>query len=319
MNWNGQRQSLDHLIAKRVDASRGAALQSDFDGKRRAKVQSALFTRPMFLPLTFEMTAAGQVSPYRDVTPSQPFDMVITGIKADSQTREIIIRRTEDEKPVVYVGEELNLYLRADEIAGQAATTGGGQLGVFYLPSPISLKANNRLTVEMFKTDATADVEKANIVLIGVRVFPKQYGEMLLDKAEQQQVEFLLRAREVPQLKFLKQSVDFDVAGAGGVARNLYTPQVEEPLLIRGVRTTLRQSLIELGIQGEPTWTAEPTPIWAVAAEDELVSENYHWFSKPVFLHSKNTIEISKITNSIDGSLIDAQTGNSITWICETV
>jgi len=74
-----------------------------------------------------------------------------------------------------------------------------------------------------------------------------------------------------------------------------------------------------LGIQGEPTWTAEPTPIWAVAAEDELVSENYHWFSKPVFLHSKNTIEISKITNSIDGSLIDAQTGNSITWICETV
>ena len=319
MNWNGQREIVNHLIAKRQDVTNGSKLQSDFNSKRRAKVQSAVSTRPVFMPLEFAMSAAGQVSAYRDTTESVNYDVIITGIKSDVQTRDIIIRRTEDEKPVAYVGEEQSLFLRTDDIAGVNATVGGGQIGTFYLPSPIILPAGNRMTVEMFKTDTTADPEEANIVLIGFRVFHKAYGLELIDRAENSRIEQLIQMREVPRVVFLKQVVEFDSAAAGGIARNLYTPQVEEPLLIRGVRTTLRHSLIEISIQGEPKWTTKPTPIWAVAGEDEMVHDNYQWFSRPIFLHSKNTIEIERITNSIDGSLIDPQSTGTITWLCETV
>lgn len=319
MNWNGQREYFNHQIAIRESPEKAVALQAELNAKRRAKIRSAINTRPVFLPLEFQMAAAGQIAPYRDTTEGLAYDVLITGLKSDVQTRDIVIRRTENEQPLVYVGDETALFLRSDDLCGLAATIGGGQTGTFYLPSPMLLKAGTRLTVEMYKTDTTADAEEANIVLVGVRVFRREYGELLLDDAEKQLIEERLAMREVPAVKFLKQLIRFDIAGVGGIARNLQTPQVAEPLLIRGVRTTLRQSLIELRVQGEPNWTVKPVPIWAVCGEDELVHDNYIWFPKPIYLHSKNTIEIERITNSIDGVNIDPQTTGTITWICETV
>lgn len=320
MNWNGQRNFLDHLIAKRTDPANAANLQASFDNTRRKRVQSAVTTRPVFLPLQFSMTAAAQTSPYRSITNSLSYDVIITGVKADSQVRSIVLRRTESESPLAYVGDEVNLYLRADDLAGVASTVGGGQQGVFYLPSPIVLGAGQRLTVEMFKTDTTAAAEVANIVFVGVRVFPASYADDLIDAQERNRIERFIQLRETPQIRFFKQNVAFDVAGVGGVKRNLYSPQVDEPLLLRGIRTTLRFSTIELGIQGEPQWTPVATPIWSLAGEDDLGFDNYQWFSKPIYLHSRNTIEISKITNGgIDSTLFDPTTGNTITWICETV
>lgn len=319
MNWNGNKPTLDHLISVLQDPQKAASLRTEFNGKRRARVQQALSTRPYYQLLTFEMAAAGQTAAYRDTTQSLSFPLIIIGIKADRQTRDIVIRRTEDEKPIAYVGEELNLFLRLDEIAGQSVDSGGGQTGVFYLPQPIILPANNRLTVEMFKTDTTPDPEEANIVLVGVRVLNKAYGELLMDPAERAMVEDLIRMREVPRTVFLKQAVAFDSAVAGGEVRNLFTPQVEEPLLVRGLRTTLRHSLISMRINDEPNWMSEQIPVWGVAAEDDLGHDNYQWFARPIYLHSRSQIEVDRITNSIDGTLIDAQTGNSITWICETV
>lgn len=319
MNWNGQRESLNALINNRRTPELSGKLQAEFNAKRRSKIQSAADCRPVYLPLQFNLYAAGQISSYRDMTDGLSYDVIIVGIKADQQIRDIIIRRTEDEKPIVYVGDEDNLFLRLDEIAGMSATNGGGQIGTFYLPSPILLKANNRITVEMFKTETTGTAEQANIVLIGLRVFNPQYGELLIDAAEKQRIEQILQMREAPRNVFLKTVINFDSAAAGGTARNIYTPQVQEPLLIRGVRTTLRHSSLEVRIQGEPNWTIEPTPCWAIAGEDELGHDNYQWFPKPIFLHSGNTIEVPLVTNSIDGTNIDDQTGNTITWICDTV
>lgn len=318
MNWNGQRRYLDHVINKRQDPANAAKLQAEFDAWRRKRLTDAATTRPVFHQLQFSMTAAAQTSPYRETTESLGYDVLITGIKADVATRDIIIRRTESDLPICYVGDETNLNLRVDDIAGITATTGGGQQGAFYLPSPILVPAKTRLTIEMFKTDATAAVEIANIVLIGVRVFHRSFAEALLDPAERMLADQFIAMREVPRTVFLKQAIAFDTALAAGEARNLFTPKVEEPLLIRGVRTTLRQSLIEVGVTGEPTWTVTPTPIWGVAGEDEMGHDNYQWFSKPIYLHSGDTIEVRRIINSIDGSLIDAQTGNTLTWICET-
>lgn len=319
MNWNGQRQTLEHLISLLLDPDRSASIQRDFNAKRRARVESALNARPLFIPLLFSMNAAGQISPYRDTTPSLSYPVIITGIKSDSK-RKIVIRRTEDEKPITYIGEETNLFLTADEIAGQTVDAGGGQQGTFYFPEPIILPAGNRLTIEMYKDDTTPDPENANITLIGIRVFNREYASLLLDAAERNRIDSILQMREVPRVVFLKVRVNFDSALAGGEARNIYTPQVEEPLLVRGIRTTLRHSLISLKVQGEPTWTVSPTPIWAVAGEDDLGHENYQWFSKPVFLHSKNQIEIERIVNAISGSSpLDPQNDNTITFICQTV
>ena len=319
MNWNGQRETLDHLIRRRLNPGQADKLQAEFNAKRRSRIESALTTRPYFVPLSYSLNAAGQVSPYRDMTPQLPFDFLITGIKTDSQTREIVIRRTEDEKPIVYVGENLNLFLRLDEIGGLTADSGGGQLGVFYLPQPIALSRGNRLSVEVYKTDTTADPESVNIVLVGVRVFNSDYAKLVLEGDERGRIDFIVRAREIPRIVFLKQLVEFDAPGVGGEARNLFTPEVDEPLLVRGMRTTLRRSSIEMRLEGEPEWTNGLTPIWGIAAEDELVHDNYQWFSKPVYLRSKASIEVTRVRNSIDGVNVDAQTGNSITWICETV
>lgn len=318
MNGNGQRRFLNHIINKRQDPANAGKLQAEFDAWRRKRLFEAATTRPVFHPLQFNMTAAAQTSPYRDTTQSLGYDVLITGIKADVATREIIIRRTESDLPICYVGDETDLNLRVDDIAGITATVGGGQTGAFYLPSPIPVPAQTRLTIEMFKTDVTAAIEQANIVLIGVRVFHRSFADALLDPAERMLADQFIAMREVPRTVFLKQLVEFDTALADGEARNLFTPKVEEPLLIRGVRTTLRQSQIEIGVTGEPSWTVEPTPIWGVAGEDELGHDNYQWFSKPIYLHSGDTIEVRRIINSIDGTLIDAQTGNTLTWICET-
>jgi hypothetical protein len=319
MNWNGQRETVDHLIRSLVEPKKAASYQADFNAKRRSRILSALHTRPFFVPLAFNMLAAGQVAPYRAITQQLAFDYIITGIKSDIR-RDIVIRRTSDDKPIVYTGDEANLYLRADDLSGFSADSGFGQMGTFYLPQPIYLQRGHRMTVEMFKTDTTAGAEEGNIALVGIRVLRKEYGELLMAEGEREAVDFYLKNRVTPRAVFLKTYVDFDSAGAGGISANIVTPQVPEPLLIRGVRTTLRQSLIEgVRLEGEPNWMPSATPIWAVAAEDELVHDNYQWFSKPIYLRANGTIEIERVTNSIDGSLIDAQTGNTITWLCETV
>lgn len=321
MNWNGQRETLDHLIRSRIEPGRQKELQTDYNARRRSRVVSSLNVRPFFITLRFEMAAAGQVSPYRAITPQLNFDYIITGAKSDVDTpRNIVVRRTEDEKPLAYVGDNQNLYLTTDEIAGLTTTIGGGQLGTFYWPQPLVLYKGNRLSLELYKTDATASPVVANVVLIGIRVFPNEYGDLLLDPQERQRLDWIMQARETPRTVFLKQSVSFDTAGIGGEARNLTTPQVAEPLLIRGIRTTLRNSLIEgIRIEGEPNWMPGLTPIWGLAAENDLLHDNYQWFSRPIYLRTNQAIEIQRIRNSIDGVIADAQTGNTITWICETV
>ena len=319
MNWNGQRQYLDHAIKIRTEPQNAVKLQQELDAGRRKRVKESTCTRPVFLPLQFNMNAAGQIGAYRDITDHLAYDVIITGMKTDKQTRDIIIKYTENEQQLVRIGDNQNLFLRSDNLAGLTTDTGGGQLGVFYLPCPIILKAANRITIEMFKTDTTAAIEQANIVLIGVRVYRQDYTSEILDPLEKALIDKFISLREVPQVRVLKVGFDFPTALAAAEKTNLNTPRVEEPLLVLGMRTTLRRSQIEIGIQGEPSWTVKPTPIWSVACEDEAVHENYLWFSKPVYLHSEEVINIRRVINSIDGLTLDNQTGNQITFICKTV
>ena len=324
MNWNGQREALDHLIKLRLegDPAKREALQNEYNNKRRARVMSAMCVRPVYIPLEFTMTAAAQTSPYRALTPKLGYDVIITGVKADRQLRDCYIRRN-DEQPLVLVGDESSLYLRSDEFCGQAATTGGGQLGPFYFPQPLLLEAGKRDSFEVYKTDATTDIEELNIVLIGIRVYPQSYADILYNDDEKRAVERALQMRQAPETRFLKVPVSFSTAAAAGLATNISTPEANELLLVRGIRTTLRQSLIaEIHLEGEPNWVTDECPCWAIAAEDELIHDNYLWLSKPVYIGKGKSIMIDRIINNIDAndtSLIDSQTGNTITFICDTV
>ncbi len=320
MNWNGQRQTLDHLISLAVSPGRQASIQADFDAKRRSRIQSALSTRPLFLPLQFSMTAAAQTSPYRDLTPSLGYDVIITGIKTDTPSRNINIRQTESERSLVRVGDNINLFLTGDDVAGTTAGLTPGQNGTFYLPSPIRVPQGSRVTVEMYKQDATAGAEVANVVLIGVRVLNPSWGEMLLDPDERLVIDRCLYLSPAPTPLLLKVPVNFDVAGVGGVAESIMTPRVENPLLVRGMRSNLAWSTVELGVAGEPTWTPRATPIWAVAQEAEQNNDAYMWFSRPVYLKSDNQITVYRVTNGgVDNATFDDQNGNTITFICDTV
>lgn len=319
MNWNGQRPWVDHFIATRSDAAGAPAAQAALNERRRRRLFEAALTRPIYLPLTFALPATGQVSPIRDTTTSLGHDVLIVGARSDTQTRDIVVRATESDRSLVRIGDETSLYLRCDEFAGQLPGN-GGQTGIQYWPVPILLRQGQRITIEMFKTDTTADAEEANIVLVGIRAYGKEYANALLDAGEMAAVDHFLNAREFPAVTHLKVAWNFSTALAGGEARNILTPRVEEPLLVRGVRTSLRNSLIEIGLASEPSWTVEETPYWAIAGEDELIADNWLWFPKPIYLRRNAQIELRRIVNSIDtGTPLDAQNGNTMTFYCETV
>jgi len=329
MHWNGQGKNLDHLIAKRWDPTRAAALQADFNGQRQSRIQKALQTRPVYIPLQFVLPAAGQTSPVRQTTEYLSYDVIITGIRSDSvkddgTNRDLIIERSDNTRPILAVDYDASLYLTVDEIAGKTTNAGGGKAGVFYLPSPIVLAAGERLTVQMFKTDDTDEDEISNLVFIGLAVYSREYAATMLDPREQAKISELLDYRETPQQRFLKHSFDFDSPDFGRAARNLTTPgNVDEPLLVRGLRTNLANSLITINLLGQPQWTVNPTPIWAIAAESDLNDDQYIWFPRPVYLRSNGSIQIPLITNgtgtpAVPGPL-DPQYGNTLTWICETV
>jgi hypothetical protein len=339
MQRNGQGKFLDHLINRRWDPSRGDEFQSRLTGERNAFVQKALQTRPVLIPLQFVMNAAGQTSPYRQTTSSLDYDVIITGIRSDCAVddttdgtggvvaggnRDVILERTNQLRPILATDSDTSLTLRVSEIAGKTAAIGGGKIGVFSLPSPLLLPARERITLSMFKQDTTAAVEIANVVLIGVAVYNKSYAAALLDPTEQDKINRSMAFREVPEVKYLKQTFDFDTAVFLGAARNLRSPaNVDEPLLVKGLRTNMANSLITIGVAGQLLWTVSPTPIWALAAESAMTEDNYLWFPRPIYLRSGATIEIPLITNGTGTAAapgpLDAQTGNTITWLCETV
>ena len=319
MNWNGQRPYINHFVATRSNPLQAASLQADLKARRRSRLFDACLTRPVYLNLRFEMNAAGQTAAYRDTTQTLGYDVLIIGAKSDLiQTREIIVKSAETERSLVRVGGSSTLNLRIDEFAGLTPGN-GGQTGVMYLPSPIPLAAGERITAEVFKTDTTAAVEVGNIVLLGIRVLDKTYAESVL-AAEADQIEQLLKQREFPQEYFQKVTFDFDSAVVGGESRNILSHRIEEPCLIRGFRTSLRFSMVEIGIAGDLPWTPEATPCWAIGAEDEVGHDNWIWTPKPIYLRRYQQIEIRRIENgAIDEVQVDAQTGNTFTMICETV
>lgn len=331
MNRNGHGQLVDYYIKTLSEPDAYPAERAAMKSKRMNKVLASLLTRPFYLPIQFELPAAGQVQPITELTAQLGFDIVITGVRCDvwqagtpgttaPSGRDVIVSFTDnnESQSLVRTGGNTTLYLKTDDFAGSTVDAGGGQLGTFQLPNPIYLRKDNRIQVDMFKTDTTGAIEYANIVFIGYRVYPKAAAESVLDARELALINRYIDNTETPVTRWMKVAVPL-VASVGAQATNLVTPRLEYPVIVRGFRTTMRYSTIQLGVDGESSWMPSATPIWALAAENDLQVDDYLWCEKGFYLPSQTIISIPLITNGgCDQSSVDP-TDNEFTIIYDTV
>ena len=332
MNRNGHGSIVDYWIKVLSEPATRDAEMVSLQTRRRQQVLNSLLTRPFYLPLQFTMLAAGTPAPYTQLTAQLGYDVVITGVRTDSWVdgvagtfppagRQIIVQFTNnnESQTIVRTGGDPTLYLRTDDIAGSTVASGGGQAGVFQLPSPIYLQAGNRIQVDMLKPDTTGANVVSNIVFVGFRVLPKAAAEAVLTPRELTLIDQYIANRETPEMRFLKLGVEFDAATVGSQIKGLTTTKLQEPVILRGIRSTLSQSTIQLGIDGEAAWMPSQVPIWAVTAENDLSTDAYLWFEKGVYLPSQTIINIPLIINGgVDGSNVDTTNGE-ITFIYQTV
>jgi len=330
MNRNGHGPVVDYWIKvlSEPDPDTRSTQRMSLAAKRKEKVLNSLLTRPFYQPLTFTMNAAGQVQPYNQLMPDLGYDVVITGARCDAwlagppvSGRDIVIQFTNnnESQQIVRTGGDTTLYLTTDDFAGSTIDSGGGQLGVFQFTNPIFLEKGNRISVDMYKTDTTADPETVNLVFIGFRVYKKQAAETVITPQELALIDRYINGRETPEMRFLKLTANFPAAAVGSEIVNLQTVKLAEPVILRGLRTTLRNCTLQIGINGEPEWMPEQTPIWAVMAENDMQVDNYLWFEKGVYLPSMTPINITRMINgNIDQANVDPTTGE-ITIIYDTV
>lgn len=317
MNQNTSKELVNHFIAIQTDTKNAVETQKKLDEKRFSRVEKALVTRPVFLPLSVTMEATGRLPAYYAKTPPNVNnDVLIIGAIADNHSRAIALRRSETKDNSFYLGDEFNTYMSVKDMAGIVSPSDKGQAGVFYFPSPFVVYADRRIALDVYKPDNTEAglSEFLNLILIGITVNKRT---LTLSGDEAALIRKEISFRPIPEVRFIKQEIRFDAAGAGGTVKNLVTPTSDEPLILRGVKSTLGASMIEAKIEGETDWTVAPIPIWALANEDVNKSDNYRYFERPIYLPAKTQI-IMNLENGI-GNDYDEQTGGTITWLAETV
>lgn len=332
MNRNGHGALVDYWIKVLSEPETRPAERMSLAMRRKQQVFGSLLTRPFYLPLQFDLAAAGTPIPYTQLTAQLGYDVVLTGVRTDAWVaedpgvfpaagRQVVLQFTNnnESQTIVRTGGDTTLYLRTDDFAGSTVDSGGGQLGVFQLPNPIFLEAGNRIQVDMFKPDDTGAAEVVNLVFVGYRVLPKAAAESVITPKEMALIDNYINNRETQEMRFLKLGVEFNSAAVGQQIENLSTTKLQEPVILRGIRSTLRQSTLQLGIDGEAAWMPSQTPIWAVTAENDLETDAYLWFEKGVYLPSQTILNIPLIINgNIDGLNIDPTNGE-ITFIYQTV
>lgn len=324
MNYNGNQENLNHLIAISQNPQLAQDLQLAVNKKRLARIEKSFATMPVFIPMTFALDAAGKLSAYSQTTETVNDDILITGIISDNGTRQFSLRRSENQEQFLYVGEAENLFLTLDEISGQSVEAKKSQEGIFYFTTPFTLYSNQRLKFDIWKTNAVPNtVELINVCLVGLRLANRK---STLGGLERERVLRGISARPVPEVRFLKQTFNFDSAIAGGRALEIRTPQADEPLLIRGVRTNFANSTIDIRLENGASWSPKAFPIWALGAETDSTNDAFRYFERPIFLPQQSQLEMT-IKNGIYGDndpliyvpAIDGQNGNTITWLCESV
>ena len=323
MNFNGQTRVVNHLINVLSDPSVRTAERQRLAEVRRLRARDATIAQPFYFPMTFSMTAAANDLPYRQYTPNLSYDVIIIGAKTNCWPgfgRKIVVSKADGQENFVRNGNDSAIFLRTDDIAGSTVAAGGNPNGVFYWTQPFLLKQNESLSVEMIKQDLTSEIEVVNLTFIAIRVYPQLQQRITIDENESALIDRLIALRETPLSKYMKVGITFPSDDVGATATNIYTPQNDEPMILRGVRTNLSNCTLSLGLEGGPNWMADQTPIWAIGAENESQVDNYLWGERGIYVHSNQSIVINSMINgNIDQQNVDVATGGEITFLYDTV
>lgn len=307
--WFNHAISLRRFPGVDVDKKQEAVNKGRFD-----RIEKAFWRLPVYLPLRWDLPAAAPIAPIAATTSNQlDYDLLIVGAITDSPNRQIRFKNSNSEINPSYVGRDTTINLNAGDIAGTTMTfSNDAQVGIFYYTSPFILYKSQQITIEMFK-EATADAEVSNIVFVGYRIFSDKQTFAQAEADEIKDLKHFIALREVPRQVFMKSEVVFDV---NGYARDVKTPDTDEPLIIRGVKTTLSNSLItSCKLQNGLEFVVGEVPCWALFCEPNG-HNNYYYFKEPIYLPRKTALQMT-LKNTINGVNIDDD--GSITWLCETV
>lgn len=320
MNYNRNELTFRHYWNLLREWDNRVQIQQTFDKLRFNQIQKAIGSRPVLIPMQIELNTVGQPQPYNAKTSPFNYDLIVVGYMSDGASRDIILDKVEKANPLVYVGDANSLYLTLDEIAGQPqATNPKGQKGIFYLPSSKLFFRGERLSLDVFQREdlAVGDPQIVNFVIIAYRVFPKSVSDIQFNY-EMPVINEYIAKRFAPETVFLKTDVVFDIDGQGGTT-TVYTPQLDEPVILKGCRSTMRNCFVEMGLVGEERFTELPVPIWSFAHGDEIPHENYLWNECGIYVPAKIQLRM-KCNNT--GEAFDPQGingENTITWIASTV
>jgi hypothetical protein len=289
--------------------------QTGVNSARFARVEKAMYRLPVYLPIRWDLPAVAPLAPITASTPNKlNYDVLIVGAISDSPNREVVFKSSDLEINPSYLGKSSRIRLTLGDIAGTTKSNQGAtNVAINFFTSPFILYQGQQITLDMFK-ETTANTEVANLVFVGLRIFSDRASfDGYLDE-ELAFVKKSIEAREVPRQVFLKQEVVFD---ASGLANDVFTPDIDEPLIIRGVRSSLVASEIrEIKLRSGISWITSPCPSWAVFCEPNSWDQ-YLMLKEPVFLPRRSEIQVS-LANTIAGTGIIDPNG-SITWLCETV
>ncbi len=291
-----QDAAFDHLVEILHDPDSKTARQRSFDGWRFAQVLDALRIRPQFLPVQIVLPMAAQPLPLSGATKELNYDCIITGAITDGEDVKINLRRdSEDVKPFVNVGTEAAAQISLDAIAGKSLEA-TGKNGVQRL-QPFLLRAGESLTVEVFKPTGSGAVDTLSLCFCGYQVLSRALAAENLTEKNKNQILNAIAARPAPEPRFTVCPVKFDAVDGTASAE---TPKSNEPTLIRGFRSTVKNALINVGFNRNAAFSREFFPIWALAAEAGNNSDSYRMLKSPIFLEPQQQLFFN-LKNTING------------------
>lgn len=295
-------RAFEHLVKGLYDPSTSKANQDSFNAERLQRVKDSFQLRPQFLPVQITMPAGVQVLPISATTNELKFDVVIVGIITDGEDKQINMRRDQETgTPFVSTGVDAGARLSLDAIAGKSLETGG--LNGIQPLTPFLLRKGEGITFDVFKPLATADAEIVSICLIGYRVMSNASANELFTPDFTDYLQKQISRRPTPEPRFSVCPVNF-VNGRADAE----TPKVNEPRLILGFRSTVKDALCNVGFDRDNAFSRDYFPIWAIASEAGVNFENYRLLRRPIFLEANQQLYFSLI-NSIN-NLVFAVNGN---------
>lgn len=276
-------QSFEHLVNKLNNPALAKQNQMAFNQKRFENVLDALRVRPAFLPVQIELPNTVQTLAKSGETNDLQYDVIVTGAITDGEEKKVSFGfSSENTKPFVSTNES-GTQISLEAIARKSLESAGSN-GI-QLFAPFLLESGDTLKVDIYKPVATAGIEICSICFVGYRVFSDNFVFENFNQRKQELVKTEIEKRRTPQQRFDVCKVAFANNRA-----TAFTTKVNEPRLIHGFRTNVKNAMITLGYDNNEAFAKDYFPIWALAAESGNNTDNYRFLKRPIFLNANEQL-----------------------------